>query len=402
LLVRHRPRAILLDPSDPGPGLARNLRHHGVPVSLLATPPYAWTTHTRGVDGRVLGDLPETTERWLAVLVRLAEQGEGVLISGSDAACELLILSRGRLPSSVRSFESPRSGHSTLMNKTSLYELASHAGIRQPRIVSVRNRAEMDDALAQVAPPWLLKPALSHVWRRRFGEERAIVVDEATSLPDVIGQALDAGLELLVSEYIPGPVRDIETAVIVRREDGTLPLAYTKRKLYQHPELGAGTVHETCDAPSTFALAERLLAAADFVGVASVEAKRHAETGETVLIEANVRVPQSFGLGDAAGADASWRLYAALAGLPLGPQPRPRQGVRSVVVTRELKALLDLGASPRMLRRRFAAYRGVRDVSGIYLRDPRLTLSFVDQLARAGLRRARRASSARRARRRHE
>lgn len=398
-LTRHRlatalPRAIVLDPSDNGPGLARNLQRHGVRVSLLATPTYAWTTRTRGVDGRMLGDLPEEKAHWLAALRQLAEEGEGVLIPASDTACELVLLDREHLPASLRSFESSHSGHSVLMDKASLHELAARAGVRQPRVIPVRTRAQIDDAGAQIDYPCLLKPALSHVWRRRFGERRVIVVDDAASLAAAAAPALDAGLELLVSEYVPGPVRNIETAVIVRCRDGTLSLRYTKRKIYQHPELGAGTLHETCDAPETLALAEQLLEAADFVGLASVETKRHAGTGEAVLMEANVRVPQGFGLGDAAGLDASWRLYATLAGVPLGPQPRPRQGVRLLVATRELQALAELTSNPGMLRRRLASYRNVRDVSGLDLRDPRLVLSFLGQIARGRLRKGWHALSA--------
>lgn len=45
------------------------------------------------------------------------------------------------------------------------------------------------------------------------------------------------------------------------------------------------------------ALSRRLLDAAGFVGVSSIGFKRHSETGEVVLIEVNVRIPQSFCLG---------------------------------------------------------------------------------------------------------
>jgi D-aspartate ligase len=390
------PRAIILDPSDNGPGLARTLRRHGVPVSLLATPTYAWTTRTRGVDGRALGPLPEETEHWLAQLDQLAEEREGVLIPASDAACDLLVGNRGRISGALRSFESPHSGHATLMDKASLHELAARAGVRQPRVIPVRTRDQIDGALAQIGYPCLLKPALSHVWRRRFGDERVFVARDPASLSAVAAPALDAGFELLVCDYIPGPVRNVETAVIVRRRDGTLPLGYTKRKIYQHPELGAGTLHETCEARETFTLAKQLLEGADFVGLASVEAKRHGETGEPVLMEANVRLPQGFGLGDAAGLDASWRLYATLAGVPLGPQPPPRPGVRLLVATRELEALAELRKHPRVLLRRFASYRNVRDVSGLDLRDPRLMVSFAGHFARAGLRRGWRALFTRR------
>ena len=79
------------------------------------------------------------------------------------------------------------------------------------------------------------------------------------------------------------------------------------------------------------ALTRRLLDHARYVGLSALETKRHAVTGEHVLIEVNVRVPASFGLGEACGVDAAWRTYATLAGLPLGPQRRQRNG-RKVVL----------------------------------------------------------------------
>ena len=379
------PQAIVLDPCDNGPPLAHSLRRHGVAISVIATPFSAWTTRARGVDGHVLGLLPEQTERWLAALNRLAGRGGGVLIPASDTASQFVALNREQIAASLISFESEQSAHLALMDKSSLHDLATRAGVPQPRVVSVRSSSELGEAAAQIKFPCLLKPAMSHIWRRRFGERRVIVVRDADALAASAAPALDAGLEMLVSEYVPGPVRNIETAVILRCGDGKLPLAYTKRKIYEHPELGAGTLHETCEAPDTLILAQRLLDAANFVGLASVEAKRNASTGEVVLMEANVRLPQGFGLGDAAGVDASWRLYATLAGLPLRQQPPQRQGVRLVVATRELHALGELIGNPGMLRRRIGSYRNVRAVSGIHLDDPLLVMSFLRQVLVRGL-----------------
>jgi predicted ATP-grasp superfamily ATP-dependent carboligase len=138
------------------------------------------------------------------------------------------------------------------------------------------------------------------------------------------------------------------------------------------------------------ALANRLLEAARFEGLAVVEAKRHAETGEAVLIDVNVRLPQHLGLGDAAGIDASWRLYATLADLPLADQPRPSLSVRNVVPSLEARAAwahLADGGSPRTL---LASYRGVRDLSGLSLLDPLPALGLCRDYARALAGRARR------------
>ena len=122
------------------------------------------------------------------------------------------------------------------------------------------------------------------------------------------------------------------------------------------------------------ALAKRLLDEAGFVGVAGVETKHHAETGEVFLIEANVRIPTQFGLGDASGGDSAWRLYATLAGLPLGPQPELRWGAKLVIPELEMhaafRALRERQDGALSLRERFRSWRGAGDLGLLDLRDP--------------------------------
>jgi len=75
-----------------------------------------------------------------------------------------------------------------------------------------------------------------------------------------------------------------------------LSLGYTRRKLRQYPPyFGAGSVMEAVPSPDVMAMARRLLDAAGFVSISSFEAKRHAVTGEHVLMEINVRTPQAIG-----------------------------------------------------------------------------------------------------------
>jgi len=382
------PRAVVLDPSDNGPGLVRTLRRRGVPLTLLAAPTNAWVACGRDFDGRVMGPLPHQSETWIEVLQELAAEGPGVLIPASDNACELVARERARIPSALRSFESPSSGHLELMDKARLYELAERLEIPYPATHVVTSRADLEPLGREAAFPLLLKPALSHRWRRLFGDRRAFLVEDPADLRAVAMPALEARLTLLVSEYVPGPVRNIESAFILRNQDGSLPLAFTKRKLAEQPELGAGAIHETVDVFDTLDFARRLLEGADFVGLATVEMKRDERTGRPVLIEANLRLSQAFALGDAAGVDASWRLYATLAGLPLAPQPAPRQGARLVVATLELRRVLTLLASRRlMVRELLASYRGVRSVSGLGV-DPGPILCFLAHHARRAARRA--------------
>jgi predicted ATP-grasp superfamily ATP-dependent carboligase len=382
------PRAIVLDASDGGLVVARSLRRRDVPVTVLAQPHYAWTTRARGVDGRVLGKLDEPGP-WLAVLDELAAAGDGVLLPISDRACEFLVRERHRIPANLRSFEGPDSAHLKLMDKASLYTLAAEAGLRVPRSTHVSHRSELDEVAARTPFPCLVKPVLSHRFRGIMGDRRVRVVGDAAELDAEAGPALDAGLELLVSEHVPGPETNLEGAVTVRREDGSFALAYTRCKLRQHPPyFGAGSVLASIDSPEVLAYARRLLDRVGFVGLSSLEAKRHAVTGELVLMEINVRVPQNFGLSEACGVDGPWRLYATLADLPLPPQPAPRPGRKTIVVTLELHAVpAYVGAGDLSIPGLLASYRGVRNASGLSLRDPAPVAAFAYPILARWLRR---------------
>ena len=73
---------------------------------------------------------------------------------------------------------------------------------------------------------------------------------------------------------------------------------------------------------------ERCSTQAGFVGVAGVEAKRHAETGERWFLEVNVRVPAQWGLGDACGAEAEHAPRRRGRGARAGPAAHAAGGRR--------------------------------------------------------------------------
>lgn len=115
---------------------------------------------------------------------------------------------------------------------------------------------------------------------------------------------------MLVTEHVPGGEENLETVVIPPGRGWLTAARYGKCKVRQWPpDFGSGSstlsAHARHDRARWPAPDQ-----AGLVGQASVEFKCHAGTGELVLIEANARLPQGFGVGDACGVDASWRLYA--------------------------------------------------------------------------------------------
>ena len=225
-----------------------------------------------------------------------------MLLPASDRAVEFVSQQREPIPPALRSFEGPTSAHLKLMDKASLYSIAARGRRASARgaapLQSRRDRRRGGASRLSVAA----RSPCSRTSTASCSEaHRNILVHDPDELRAAAGPALDAGLEWLVTEFVPGPETNLEGAVTVRLADGSLALAYTRCKLRQHPPyFGAGSVLETVPAPEVMAMTLRLLETAGFVGICSLEAKRHEVTGEHVLMEINVRIPQNIGLGEAA------------------------------------------------------------------------------------------------------
>lgn len=383
------PHVVTLEPGSAGLALARRLARRGARVTAIAPPGYEWEGSARGVEV-VTAPFEPDGEPWLRALERLAADGsEAVVLPASDRGSELLVRARERLPETLRFFERIGDAHTALMDKDLADGIARAAGVLVPWTATIRTPQERDAALAAAPWPCVVKPVFSHDWRSRYGEERAFLARDAARAGEVLDRPLADGVPMLLSQYIPGGDDAVEEAIVVRLADGRYPVWFGCRKLRQSPRgFGATAFGESSLLPETTELARRVLDAAGFVGVAGVEAKRHAETGERYFLEVNVRMPGQWGLGDACGTEASPRLVAALAGAPLPTAIEPRPGVGFSVPESDAKVCLAiLRELPARERPRFTwevarQYARAREVGLLDLRDPGPALAWGRRLAR--------------------
>jgi len=375
--ARSWPHVVVIEPHSAGLALARTMVKAGARVTMIAQPGNDWETHSRGVES-VVTDFDERGESWLQAIQRLAHDGDELaVLSASDRGSELLVEGREQLPANVLAFERTGDAHLTLMHKERAEAVARRAGVNVPWTAAVRTLDELE-ALSDTAPwPCVVKPILSHMWRGRYVEGHVFVVRDAAEASERLSAPLGEGLGMLLSQYIPGGDDHMEEAIVVRLADGSYPVVFGCHKLRQSPlGFGATALGVSEPLPETTALARAVLDEAGFVGVAGVEAKRHAETGERWFIEVNVRMPAQWGLGDAAGADASRRLVAALAGRELGPAPVARAGVNLVVPlldarsTRTLLREAPAWRRPALAARLFRPYLRARELGLLDPRDP--------------------------------
>jgi D-aspartate ligase len=369
------PHVVLLDPYNAGLALARRMVRLGARVTVVESLPIVG--RSRGVQG-ILEPYKPGGGRWLKLIEELARDGEEcVVLTGTDRASEWLVQAAESLPSNVRAFERTDGAHLTLMSKERADAIAQSAGVRVPWTACVSSHEQFADAAARAPWPCVVKPVFSHEWRDRYGEKRAFFTEDPNAAEQIVDRPLADGVQMLLSQYIPGGDSDVEEAIVVRLVDGSYPVRFGCRKLRQYPPgFGETAVGESSTLPETAELARRVLDQAEFVGVAGVETKRHAETGERWFLEVNVRLPGQWGLGDACGVEASPRVVAALCGRELGPQPALRPGVRFVQPDLDwhgvLPAVRSVPARRRLAlaRRLLRPYFGARELGMFDPRDP--------------------------------
>src|SRR3954471_10825861 len=343
-----RARVVVLDPYNGGLAAARALVRVGEQVTVLAGAVNAFAKRTRGASGRAVDEAG-----WLDALAAEAAEGPAVVLTGGDVASEFLSMHRHELPAGLSAFEAQDEAHLPLLRKDQSDAIARRAGVRVPWTMTVTTPAELEAAAAEAIYPAVLKPVFSHRWRAVFGDHRVLLVHDRDEARREGERALAADLPMVFCEYVPGGDDAVEEAIVVRAADGSYPVFFGCEKIRQYPSgFGAASLCQVAELPESMALARAILDEAGFVGVAGVETKRHAQTGERYFLEVNVRIPTQWGLGDAAGLDASARLAAA-AGLPaaprlaaaargerLGPQRAIRRRARLVFPELEIRAAL--------------------------------------------------------------
>lgn len=351
----------------------------GARVTLVVTPWSAEDARSRRAES-VIAPYEPNGEPWSAVLRELAAAAPDeplVVVTATDRGSELLVRLAPELPANVRIFEGPDSAHMPLMDKQSADAIARRAGVNVPWTAELRDQATFERLAAEAPWPCVVKPVFSHEWRERYTLERTFLAADVDRAAQLLARPLADGFPMLLCQYVPGGDDDVEEAIVVRLADGSYPMHFGCRKLRQWPPgFGETAVGEASLLPETTEIAKKVLDEAGFVGVAGVEVKRDAGTGERWFLEVNVRMPGQWGLGDASGADSSARLIASLAGRELGPPPPLRPGVRMVLPEIDARIVLPaLRAAP--VRRRPALalkmlrpYWGARELGMFDPRDP--------------------------------
>jgi predicted ATP-grasp superfamily ATP-dependent carboligase len=282
-------------------------------------------------------------ERVLELLLAAGERLErpAVLLPASDAFA--LFMSRYRVHLGRRFLFAlpPPSVSEALVDKWLQHQMAERAGIPCPQTFHPGSKAEVARIKREIDYPAFLKPCVSHLWVPVFGI-KGFRIDGPTDLERRLAEIAPSGLDVIVQAIVPGPNTN-HYLVDAYFDDSNQPLAlFTRRKIRQYPtDFGNGALLESVRAPDAAELGARLLERLQYRGCANIEFKRHARTGELNLIEANPRLGAANIHTTRCGANFPLIAYLDLTGQKPAPRTEYREGLRYLVVGRDVRAFLD-------------------------------------------------------------
>lgn len=292
--------------------------------SLVAAGHYVWAAAagrslasvSRGVRSvRISADPLAAPEQYAREVAAACERLRiEVLLPVTDASTECLLQFAALLPPRVSlpfpSLETFRLG----TDKAAMQQLAAESGFAVPRAVALTDAEDLDAAIGQLSLPAIVKPHRSVVTDAAGRSMRMDVqfVRDEVALQAAVQALPVAAYPVMLQERILG---DGEGCFALRWR-GEMVACFAHRRLREKPPAGGISVYrESIPLPESLRLATtQLLDALDWDGVAMIECKRDAKTGQHVFIELNGRLWGSLQLAIDAGVDFPALLVALASG----------------------------------------------------------------------------------------
>jgi D-aspartate ligase len=320
----NRPPVVILNMFYSGLGIARDMAGRKVRVVGLSAHPNIYGNFTRLCEVRAAPNSYEEPEALAEYLLSaVPELGGAVIFPTRDFDVLFLERFRAELEPHYRLAIPPRECLTQALDKAAVAAAAQRAGVPTPRTLVARDAKELERLRDQIPFPCVVKPVRSAHWHerdnwRRVGGRKAFLVHSLEQLLGEYHQVSLAHPEVLLQEQIPGATRNIVVLGAYVGENSK-PLAwFTARKVVQEPtDFGTGCVVRSEEIPELLAPTKRLWRALQYQGMAEVEYKYDARTGEYRLIEMNTRHWDQHELGRASGVNLTWTAYCHLTGRPV-------------------------------------------------------------------------------------
>jgi len=276
-------------------GVVRSLGRNGIPLHLVSEAP-DFSARSRWASRFRADVIPDPTPDRLGELLSALPLDEAVLIPCSDHWTSAVV---NRSASNGRRFHaslpSPET-HATLVDKKTLSVALDRLGIHQPRTAPVTCEADLAALMGDDTRDWFLKPCDSQAFRQVFGR-KAFRVDTVDAAARRLADILEADLEVLLQEYVPGGADQHHFVDGFIDARGRIRALFARQRKRMYPNDFGDSCYMTSEPLSAVAEAEAsirtLFEDMPYRGIFSVEFKCDPRDGHFRLIEVNTR-PWSF------------------------------------------------------------------------------------------------------------
>jgi predicted ATP-grasp superfamily ATP-dependent carboligase len=289
-MARDQVRVVVLSGHTMALGAVRALGEAGVPVEVLHHDDRDMAHVSRHVraQARVPPPLEDEAGFVEAVLRHGERLGGAMLLPASDEAIAATARHRAALAATYLVACPPWELARNFLEKARTYALAAAAGVGTPRTLAPASVAEARDFARRIGLPLLVKPSQSHLYFERFRRKMTRVGDPQ-ALGARVGEALDAGLEVMLQELIPGPDTEVVNYNAYARE-GLGLVEFTARQLRKAPpRLGSPRVVVSERLPALLEPGRSTLRALGIDGFACCEFKRDPRDGTYKILDVNGR-----------------------------------------------------------------------------------------------------------------
>jgi predicted ATP-grasp superfamily ATP-dependent carboligase len=254
-------------------------------------------------------------------------------------------------------------------DKRKTYEIAAELGIATPRTWLVGSAHELETIDGE--PPFAVKPAIKERFLYATGA-KAWRADTRAELDARFREAAElvGAEEVIVQELIPGS-GETQLAYCAFFRDGRASASMVVRRLRQHPPLfgRASTFVQTIEHPELEAISERLLRRIGYYGLVELEYKHDVRDGQTKLLDINARTWGYHSLGQRAGVDFPYLLYADQLALTAPDGLRAPPGVSWIRLATDLPTAVALLAQGALDWRAYVRSLRAADVESVFGRD---------------------------------
>lgn len=379
--------AVVLAAHTIGLGVTRSLREKGVPIVAVTHDPWDFGHLSRYVTETVVAPQPEAHEaEFVGLLLELgARLGTAALFPASDPSLVVTARHKRRLEQHFAVACADFKTVERCIDKKRTYELARAAGVPAPRTTTPLRLDELEACGQAVGYPCLVKPSQSHRYVDLFGK-KLVRVESLDQLRAAYLQAAQAGLAVMVQEFIPG--EDSQGANYNSYWcDGEPLVEFTAQKIRGGPPVfGSPRVLVSKPIPEVVDAGRSLLRALRLEGYACTEFKRDPRDGRYKLMEVNARHNLSSRLAVRCGIDFPWLHYRHLL---YGERPRAEgfeHGIHWIDLVRDLGFGLEHLGQERLTPAQFLAPYFKPHVFAILdVRDPKPFLKRFRDAARMAL-----------------